>query len=165
MKRNIVLIGMPCSGKSSIGRMLSERLGRDLLETDEAVVRRAALPIPEIFQRFGEPYFRDLEARAVAEAAAVADGRVISTGGGVVLRGDNVAALGRTGKLVFLDRPLEHLLPTPDRPTANSPEKIRALYRDRYPLYRGAAEVRIDARGDLEEVLEAVLQTLREGEA
>ena len=160
MKRNIVLIGMPCSGKTTIGRMLAGHLNRQLLDTDDIIVNRAGMPVAEIFRLRGEPQFRELEAQAVRDAAQVADGRVISTGGGAILRKDNVAALRRTGLLIFLDRPLTDLLPTADRPTANSAGKMKTLYRARYRLYRTAADYRVTVVGTPEEVLSEVLACL-----
>ena len=160
MTQNIVLIGMPCSGKTTIGRMLARRLDRKFIDTDEEIVRHIGMPVTEMFRFYGEPYFRELEAQTVREAAKDADGRVISTGGGAILRGDSVAALRHTGRLIFLDRPLENLIPLGDRPTADSVEKINTLYHERYPIYRSAADLRISASGTLEEVLSEVVSCL-----
>ena len=160
MTRNIVLIGMPCSGKTTIGRMLAERLNRRLIDTDDEIANRAGMPVAEIFRLHGEPRFRELEAQAVRDSARIADGRIISTGGGAILRRDNVAALRHTGLLVFLDRPLADLLPTEDRPTADSAEKLKTLHRARYRLYRTAADYRVTAAGTPEEVLSEVLACL-----
>lgn len=160
MTQNIVLIGMPCSGKTTIGRMLAERLNRRLIDTDDEIVCRAGMPVSEIFRLYGEPRFRELEAQAVRDSAQLADGRVISTGGGAILRKDNVAVLRRTGLLIFLDRPLTDLLPTDDRPTANSAEKIKTLHRARYRLYRAAADYRVMVTGTPDEVLSEVLACL-----
>jgi len=164
MTRNIVLIGMPHSGKSTIGRLLAQRLGRDLIDTDAEIAARAGMPVREIFRMHGEPYFRELEAQAIQEAAQAADGRIISTGGGAVLRADNIAALRRTGLLLFLDRPLDDLLPSDDRPAADSEEKLKALYRVRYPLYLSAADCRVPVTGTPEDVLSAVLACFERSE-
>lgn len=160
MTQNIVLIGMPCSGKTTIGHMLAEHLNRQLIDTDDEIVNRAGMPVSEIFRLYGEPRFRELEAQAVRDSAWISDGRVISTGGGAILRKDNVTALRRTGLLIFLDRPLTDLLPTDDRPTANSAEKIKTLHRARYRLYRAAADYRVMVAGTPEEVLSEVLACL-----
>ena len=156
-KTNIVLIGMPCAGKTTIGRMLSERTGMPHVDTDAEIVKNAGMPITEIFRDYGEKTFRDMETREVRAAAKEADGRVISTGGGAVLREENVQALKKTGLLIFLDRPLEKLMPAEDRPLSGDREKLEKMYIVRYPIYRAAADVRIPADGTPEEVLEKVL--------
>lgn len=142
-KENIVLIGMPGSGKTTVGRLLAESLGRPFVDTDAEIVRRAGKSISDIFATLGEPGFRALEAEVVADIAAKTSGGVIATGGGAILADGNVRALQRTGRLYFLDRPLEALLPTPDRPLACSAEDIRRRYSERYDRYLATADVRI----------------------
>ncbi|MBE7007552.1 MAG: shikimate dehydrogenase [Ruminococcaceae bacterium] len=159
-KRSIVLTGMPGSGKSTLGRLLASRLGRTLTDTDERIVARAGMPISEIFQSRGEAYFRDLEAQAVADACQT-PGAVIATGGGAVLRAENVDAMKQNGVVVFLDRPLEGLLPTDDRPLADDKEKLRRLYAERLPVYRAAADVTVSVRGTPEETADDILNRLR----
>ena len=159
-KRGVVLTGMPGSGKSTLGRLLAEKLGRPLLDTDAMIVERAGMPIAELFRTRGEAYFRDLESEAVAEACRTG-GTVVATGGGAVLRARNVDAMKQNGAVVFLDRPLEALLPTDDRPLANDAEKIRRLYRERLDVYRAAADVTVAVRGAPEETAEDVLRALR----
>ncbi len=141
-KQNLVLIGMPGSGKSTVGRLLADKLGRPLVDTDDLIVRRAGVPITEIFAKQGEPAFRDLESEVVSGVSQTG-GAVISTGGGAILRRENVDALRANGVLVYLDRPVEDLLPTPDRPLADQAEKIRALFAVRAPLYRAAADLTV----------------------
>lgn len=160
MLQNIVLIGMPCSGKTTIGRMLAERLECELIDTDDRIVERAGMPITEIFRLHGEAHFRELEARVVHESALGGCGRVIATGGGSILRRDNVSALCRTGMLIFLDRPLDELIPADDRPLADNSEKIRELHRVRHPLYMAVADCRVAAGGTPEDVLARVLACL-----
>ena len=156
-RENIVLTGMPGSGKSAVARILGERLGRPVVDVDARVVERAGLSIPAIFARFGEPRFRDLESEIVAEAAA-GTGLVIATGGGTVLRPRNVTALRRNGRLFLLDRPLQALTPSDDRPLGNTREKIERLYRERMPLYRGTADEIIPA-DDTPEAVAAMIES------
>ena len=160
MRKNIVLIGMPCCGKTTIGGMLAEKTGKKLMDTDEEIVRTAGMPVPEIFRLHGEPYFRDLETRIVREVSEVNDGRIIATGGGAVLREENVTALKRTGVLIFLDRSLEHLAPADDRPLSNDPEKLSRMYTARRPVYLAAADYCVPADGSPKAVLDAVLACL-----
>ena len=159
-KRSIVLTGMPGSGKSTLGALLAETLGRTLHDTDAEIVRRAGMPITEIFARYGEAHFRDLESAVIRDLSAQG-GAIIATGGGAVLRRENVDALKQNGTLVFLDRPLEALLPTDDRPLADNVQKLRALYEARYPVYTAAADVTVPVTGTPEETANLILEKLR----
>ena len=159
-KRNIVLVGMPGSGKTTVGRLLAKRLGRQLVDTDQLIVSRAGMPIPEIFQTKGEPFFRDLEGEAVEEASA-GFSRVLSTGGGAILRQSNLIAMKSNGTVIFLDRPLSDLTPTDDRPLADQADKIRALYETRYPLYLAAADAVVPVSGTPEETAQQVWEKLQ----
>ena len=143
---NIVLIGMPGSGKSAVAAILGEHLSRPVIDTDGRIVAQAGTEITEIFRTKGEPVFREMESRVIREAAAET-GVIISTGGGAVLRDDNMRALQRNGRLFWLDRPEEELIPTDDRPLADNREKIRKLYAEREPVYRAAADEIIPVRG------------------
>ena len=142
-KENIVLIGMPGSGKTTVGRLLADALGRPFTDTDDVIVGSQGRPITEIFATVGEEGFRRIEADAVFSVTNESRGAVIATGGGAILRDDNLRALRRTGRLYFLDRPLKDLLPTPDRPLASRAEDIERRYRERYRRYCEAADVRI----------------------
>ena len=149
-KENIVLTGMPGSGKSAVSSILGARTGREVIDTDRMIVEKAGMEITEIFRRYGEKHFRDLESEVIREAAARA-GVIISTGGGAVLREENVDALRRNGRLVWLDRKPENLVPTDDRPLADSREKMAALYAAREPVYRATADERIAVTGSAED--------------
>lgn len=155
-KENIVLVGMPASGKSTVGRLLAERLGREFYDSDELVVKTAGKSIPDIFREDGEAAFRDLESCVISEQLAQKNGLVIATGGGAILRDGNVNVLRRNGRIYFLDRPLEDLLPTEDRPLASTAEKIRLLYEERYFRYCNACDVRIDVRDDAKKIAEQI---------
>ncbi len=160
-KRSIVLTGMPGSGKTTLGKLLAEKLGRPLIDTDTALVERAGMPVTEIFATRGEASFRDLETAVVKDVCRTG-GAVIATGGGAVLRKENVDAMKQNGTVVFLDRPLETLLPTDDRPLANDAEKIRRLYTERLPIYRAAADVTVSVHGTPEDSADDILRSLRE---
>lgn len=149
-KENIVLIGMPASGKSTVGALLAKRLGKQLIDTDALIVRHAGADIPTIFEREGEESFRDRETDAVKEAG-LASGAVIATGGGAVLREENVAALKQNGRLYFLDRPLDMLMPTTDRPLSRSRESLEKRYKERYAIYSAVLDCRIDNKTTAED--------------
>ena len=147
-KENIVLTGMPACGKSTVGKLLAERLGMELFDLDAAIVERAGKSIPEIFAESGESGFRALETRVLKEQATQRNGLILATGGGAILKDENVNAMRRNGRIYFLDRPLAELLPTEDRPLASSAEAIKQRYEERYDRYLATADLRIAVEGD-----------------
>ena len=152
---NIVLIGMPSSGKSTVGCALAERLGKRFADSDALVTERIGMPIADYFAQRGEAAFREREQEAVADLAATG-GQVIATGGGAILRPENVTALRRSGRLVFLDRSPEKLIATADRPLASDREALRRRYEERYDLYCAAADLHIDGDGTVEETAQRI---------
>lgn len=154
-KDNVVLVGMPSSGKSTVGKILAEKLGRRLVDTDDAVVAEAGMPITEIFSRCGEGAFRDMETAAVREVSKMSS-LIIATGGGAILRDENVAALSQNGRLYFLDRPLEKLMPTDTRPLANDAEAIKRRYEERYSRYLAVADEVINCDATPDEVAQII---------
>lgn len=158
-KQNIVLIGMPSSGKTTVGRILSEKCGKELADTDEYIVRKIGMPISDFFAKFGEAEFRKIEKETVAELSATG-GRIIATGGGAVLDAENVRALKQNGVLVFLDRRPENLIATDDRPLASRRSALEKLYAERYDIYCAAAELHIDANTTPEAEADAILKEL-----
>ena len=156
-QRNVVLVGMPGCGKTTVGRRLAERLGKDFVDLDEEIVRRAGRPIPEIFSREGEAGFRERESALVREFGE-RTGLVVSTGGGVVTRPENRAPLRQNGVIFHLLRNPASL-PTEGRPLsqATAPEE---LWRRRKPLYAAFADRAIDNNGPLEEALEQIEKEL-----
>ena len=159
-KSNIVLTGMPGSGKSTLGRLLAEETGRELIETDSEIVSEAGMPVREIFERFGERYFRDLETGVIRRASATG-GRIISTGGGAVLREENVDLLRMNGVIVFLNRSPEELMPSGHRPLADSYDKIRRLYEERLQIYMKTADLTVDIAGDEKSCAEKIRRMIR----
>ncbi len=155
-KENIVLTGMPGSGKSTVGQMLADELGREFLDSDAEIVRVTGKSIPEIFSESGERGFRDIETAVIRDLAAHHVGCVISTGGGAILREENIRALGRNGRIYFLDRPLEQLLPTPDRPLSSDNEALRRRHNERYERYCTSCNVRIPNSGTPKEAVAAI---------
>lgn len=153
--RNLVLVGMPGCGKSSIGRLAAERAGRAFYDTDDLVVEMAGCSIPEIFAAQGEAAFRDLEAKAVAQAARERGG-VIATGGGVLLREENRRALRQNSRIVYLDRALD-ALPIDGRPISQT-RKLEDIYRERLPLFTGVSDVTVANDAAPEAVAARVLE-------
>lgn len=155
-KENIVLIGMPASGKTTVGGILAKRRGVNLTDTDTLCERISGKNIPQIFEEDGEEAFRNIESLAVIEAGRLS-ATVIATGGGAILREENVDVLRENGKIYFLDRPLEKLIPTSDRPTASTKAAIEQRYRERICKYRAAADKIIDADRTPEDIAELIL--------
>ena len=156
-KENIVLTGMPASGKSTVGGLLARMMNRELIDTDELVKRNTGMEITDIFAKYGEEEFRRLESEAIASVAALTS-RIIATGGGAILRDENVSALKKNGRLFFIDRPPERLIPTSDRPLSSDRDAILNRYNERYERYCNTADVRIDADCTPDEVAEKILK-------
>lgn len=150
---NVVLIGMPGCGKTTVGRALAERLGRPFVDLDEELVRRGGLTIPEIFAREGEEGFRQRETALVREFGE-RTGLVVSTGGGVVTRRENYIPLKQNGALFHLRRD-PSALPTDGRPLSQATAPAE-LWRRRAPLYAAFADREIDNNGPLAGTLEQI---------
>lgn len=138
-RENIVLIGMASSGKSTVGKMLAERLGRNFFDTDDLIIGRAGMDIATIFDNYGEAKFREYERDAVRYIAKES-GAVIATGGGAPLFPENVRALRQNGRLYLLDRSPDLLTPTPDRPLGRDIETMKRRYFERHDAYLAAAD-------------------------
>ncbi len=155
-KLNIVLVGMPTSGKTTVGGILAEKCGRALDDTDDHIIKKIGMPISDFFAKYGEPEFRRIEKETIAELSATG-GRIIATGGGAVLDPENIRALRRNGVIVFLDRALDNLVAADDRPLASRRDALERLYTQRYEIYCAAAELHIDANitpeGEADEIL------------
>lgn len=141
-KQNVVLVGMPSSGKSTIGKRVAKALEREFVDTDEEIVKRINMPIAEFFKEHSESEFRAIESEVVREVSKKS-AVVIATGGGVVLAKDNVYALKRNGKIVFLDRKPENLVATKSRPLTSNKDDLAKLFKKRYPIYTACADKRI----------------------
>lgn len=138
-RENIVLIGMASSGKSTVGKMLAERLGRKFYDTDALIVERSGMGVAEIFDKHGEDEFRRIEREVVSDIAKES-GVVIATGGGTSLYPTNMKKLRLNGHIYLLDRSPDLLTPTFDRPLARDIETMKRRYFERYGIYRAAAD-------------------------
>ena len=159
-KENIVLIGMPGSGKSTLGRQLAEKTGKVFADSDEIFAARIGVTPADFIMTHGERAFRTEEAAVLRELSA-GNGYVIATGGGAVTRSENVRALRRNGKLVWLDRPLCDIRPTTDRPLTRDREALERVYRERMPLYRNAAALHFTVSGTPAEAADKLLAALK----
>lgn len=161
---NLVLIGMPGSGKSTVGKILSKMLCMPLVDTDALVEQTAGKTIPELFAQEGERAFRNRETAAARQAAKL-DNTVIATGGGIILRPENMEALAATGLIFFRDRDLEDIIGEDHmgRPlVGKDPDKLRILYTQRIDLYRKYAQYTISDTKTAEEAAARIAALYRE---
>ena len=147
---NIIFIGMPGCGKSTVGQILAERLGKIFVDADSEIVELAGKPIPEIFAQDGEEVFREWETKALGTVGK-SSGLVIATGGGCITKARNYPLLHQNGTIYWLKRDLEKL-PIDGRPLSQA-NRLVDLYAKRQPLYTAFADVVIDNDGPLEETL------------
>lgn len=168
--KNIVLIGFMGCGKSTVGRELQQRLGYPLVDMDSLIEQRACKSITALFSELGEPAFRDLETALLQELSdPEAPRRIISTGGGVIVRPENRALLRQLGYVVWLQAPVGTILDRTsrnrDRPLLHTDDpraRIEALLGERTPWYRETAHLALDTRGlDSGEIATGILESAR----
>lgn len=154
-KQNIVLVGMPSSGKTTIGKHLAKLLDMRFVDTDKEIEKVSGKTISEIFNESGESGFRDIEAQVIADVSAKQT-QVIATGGGAILRELNVTALKGNGIIYFIDRPLEMLITTDDRPLSSNRDDLIKRYRERYDIYCGVADKRVINDNEIQTVIDTI---------
>lgn len=155
-KENIVLTGMPGSGKSTVGKLLGID-GFTFVDTDMEIEKRCGTSIKDLITEKGEKYFRDLESEVIKDVSSKG-GQIISTGGGAILRNENVHALKRNGKLFFIDANPERLCPTDSRPLSDTAEKLKKVYSERIDIYRETADVVVSDMATAKEEAEFILR-------
>lgn len=156
--QNIVIIGMPGSGKTTVSTMLAEKLGRKIFDTDTMVAEKAGVTIPEIFAAQGEVGFRRLETEATAEVGKLS-GNIISTGGGVVTVAENYELLHQNGVIVWIERDTNKLA-CDGRPISLSSD-LNELYAARLPLYERFADIKADNNGDINDTVNAIMEMIK----
>ena len=152
--QNIVLVGMPGAGKSVVGFKLAKTLNKDFVDMDTVISEKAGMSIPDIFKKYGETRFRDMETDVAREYGKLRN-LVISTGGGCVLRGENMDCLTQNAVVVFLDRPLESLA-TNGRPLSKDTETLKKMYTERLPLYEKHSDHRVDCGKSVDEIVSEI---------
>ena len=155
-KENIVLTGMPGSGKSTVGKLLGID-GFTFVDTDMEIEKRCGTSIKDLITEKGEKYFRGLESEVIKDVSSKGS-QIISTGGGAILRNENVHALKRNGKLFFIDAKPERLCPTDSRPLSNTAEKLKKVYSERIDIYRETADVVVPDMATAKEEAEFILR-------
>ena len=156
-KENIVLTGMPGSGKSTVGKLLNID-GFSFVDTDEEIEKLCGCTIKELISSKGEKFFRDFETKVIKDVSSKGS-QIISTGGGAVLREENVHYLKRNGKLFFINADFERLCPTDNRPLSDTKEKLRKLYDERIDIYKFTADVIVPDMTTPEEEAQFVLRS------
>ena len=154
---NIILIGMPGCGKSTIGKLLAQKLGREFVDSDSQIVKAAGKTIPDIFAQDGEQEFRKIETY-VLEQLGKRSGLVIATGGGCVTRQENYPALHQNGTIIWLERQLDQL-PTDGRPLSKGSD-LQQMYAGRKPLYSAFADLCINNDADENASVDAIVKAL-----
>ena len=154
-KKNIVLIGMPGCGKTTIGKAVAKEMNKDFIDTDDEIVIKTGMSVPDIFEKYGEKKFREIEAEVIKEVSA-RQSAVIATGGGAVLNHENVFLLKENGLIVFIDRPLDDLVTTDDRPLSSNRQLLEKRFKERYGIYKSSAQAEIKAVKDLDANIGAV---------
>ncbi len=164
MKNNIVLCGFMGCGKSTVGRILAEKLGFTMCDSDTCIEQREKTSISNIFSAHGEAYFREVESAVIKELAEQ-KGLVIATGGGAVLNSDTAAALRKTGLVIFLDitpeAVLKRLKGDTTRPLLMRDDKeaaVQELLTKRKPLYTAAGHYTVNAENTPEKVAEKIIE-------
>lgn len=157
-RESLILIGMPGAGKTTIGKILARKLQREFIDTDQKIFEKTGRTPAEIIRDDGETEFRNVESEVIGELASLT-GVVIATGGGAVLRKENVGALRQNGKIIFINTPVEKLKATSDRPLSDTAEKLRELYEKRRDHYLFAADLVIENRKKPEDACSTILHS------
>lgn len=159
--QNIVLIGMPGCGKSTLASIISSRIGKKHIDTDAMVEDAEQATIPSLFEKYGEEYFRKAESKAAFEAGSNLSS-VIATGGGIIKKTENFDSLRQNGFIVFLDRDIKSLA-TDGRPLSTDLNRLREMYNERHPLYMSLCDVKISVAGTKDEVAEEIIKSFLGG--
>lgn len=161
--KNIVLIGIMGCGKTTIAKLLAQKLGMQVVDIDEYLVDKYQQTIPEMFA-ISEEYFREREAICCKEVANL-EGRIISTGGGIINNEENVQVLKNTGILIYLDRPIEHIISdveTSSRPLLkDGPQKLYELYQERHQKYLAACDYHIINDQGIYFIVDKIIEILK----
>lgn len=158
---NLYLTGIMGCGKTSIGRMAAGLLGAEFFDVDKEIEKELNLFISEIFEKYGEAYFRDAESEALQKLSSLQNA-VISTGGGIILRNKNIETMQQTGSIVWIKRPIEMIAQCMEasfRPLiADNPQKLVEIYREREAIYQSSADHIVVNEGPIEEAAQAVAE-------
>lgn len=160
-KLNIALIGMPSSGKSTIAQELSKKLNKGLIDTDVEIEKKFNKPISSFLTLKTENQFRDIEEKIIDDISK-GNNLIISTGGGIINREDNIDRLRRNALIIFIDRPLTLLQATESRPLSSNKKDLEQLYYKRYPIYIKSCDYKVVNDNEIENVIEQIIEVYNE---
>lgn len=161
LNQDIALIGMTGSGKSIIGKLLAKECNTSFYDVDEYIEDKYGMKISEVYKQ-GEEYFRQIENQSIEEVINLSP-RIIATGGGVIKSRKTIQLLKKNRLVIFINRPLEEIIKDIDinRPIFNGDvNKINKLYKERYPIYKGYSDIEIINSGDINSVINMIIQSL-----
>ena len=160
-KRNIVLIGMPTSGKTTISKLLADKLNKEVVDTDTLVEQEMGTTIKEYLKTHDETSFRDIETKVINEVSKL-NNLIISTGGGVIKRFENIDNLRRNSIIIFIDRKLDLLQTTDSRPLSSNKTDLEKLYNERYELYKKYSDYIVSNNDDINETINKIIEVYNE---
>ncbi len=162
--KNIILIGMPGCGKTTMGKALAKRLEMDFFDCDTEIAKNQGKPIPQIFEENGEKYFRSLEAELL-KTQLPTENCIISTGGGIIEKNENTDIMRSNGIVVFLNRPIAMIandIDTSNRPLLKSgKDKLTELLKRRICLYKNACHIEVENSQSFDEVIEKIIDEVK----
>ena len=155
---NIVLIGMPSAGKTTIGKMLENRMQKEFIDLDDIIIEKAGKSIPEIFEESGEAGFRAIETEAAIEVSKL-NNKIIATGGGTIMHKVNMDYLRQNGITIFIDRDVDKLISSdPNRPLSKSSDALAKMHAERLPLYQKYAAYVAVNNSDIESTVTEIVE-------
>ena len=160
-KQNIVLVGMPGSGKSTLGRMLAKKTGKAFYDSDSEIEKQTGMCIPDYFSKYGEDGFRAIETDVIKRLSLLC-GIVIATGGGTVIRSENIDSLAKNGIIVYLDRPISDIKITSNRPLTRSVDDLKKKYYERHEMYEKSADITVMVKGSEKSTLSTLINALKD---
>ena len=155
-KENIVLIGMPGSGKSTIGKVAAKKLHKEWIDTDKLIAETYGAPAGEIINKAGIEKFREIESNII-KSIHTKNNCIISTGGGAVLDEENVTHLKMNGKVFLIDRPVEMIHPTSDRPLSSDKNQLLKLHNERKAIYHNSCDYKINNQGSIDDAVSSII--------
>lgn len=160
-KLNIALIGMPSCGKTTISKILGEKLEKQVIDTDEKIEEKIKMPIKSFLNKENENEFRNIETEVINEVSKL-NNIIISCGGGVIKKQENIDYLRRNSLIIFIDRNLELLQTTSSRPLSSNKSDLEKLYNERYNLYINSSDYTVKNNDELEKTISKILEVYYE---
>lgn len=156
---NLVLIGMPGSGKTTLANYLARKTGKKIIDIDFEITERECATITDVFNKKGEKYFRDLETKIIKEAAS-SSSSIIATGGGAILREENMDALKANGLIIYVDRDIEKIILDDRRPLSRTKEDLLKLYEERKDIYKANSDITVKNNNGFSDAVEVILKSI-----